>query len=444
MMKLFQSNVLWQRLFLIGCTIGAIAHGYVISFGRSDKIRDFDLHRSFGKAFLEGDNLYWIGYLYPYMPIGAMYFSPLALVERNLGLFLRYSVAVCTLVISLVLLKRMVESRYHIKASKGLIPGVITVVLILQFLLYDLDDGGPQLILTGMLIAGIYFVWKGSQKIGALWFGLAIALKVSPALFVPFFMWKRMWRLACYTIIAALIWILLPVVWMGSSNWWTYQKIWIETAVGSAVGINTAITLDNVERVRNQALRPALMRYLMTYPEDHPIRKDDPAYTPLLDLSPGIAHSIGIVAVMALITLFCWHTRHPYRGPLDPEWLKECSGVMIITLLISPMAWIQHLPWLLPGVYLIIAAIVMKKHIDPTTLVVLSGYVLLTVILNYEVIGKRNFQVLLSYHPFTIAMLLILGILLFSPSLARVSEYKPGIPLKAEGWEKSPEMGIEG
>ncbi|MCH7615421.1 MAG: DUF2029 domain-containing protein [Nitrospinae bacterium] len=420
MIKSLHPSLLWQRLFLFSCFIGATVHGSVVAFGRPGRFRDFDFHRDFGAHFLSGEYLYSNAYLYPYMPSAAMFFAPLALLDRDLGIFLRYSVAVCALLISLVFLQRMVESR-HSKKINGLIPGILTVVLTLQFILYDLDDGGPQLILTGMLVAGIYFVWKGSEKGGALWFGLAIALKVSPALFVPFFIWKRLWRLAGYTILAAMFWVALPIVWMGSSNWWAHQKVWFETAAGSAVGITTWHTLDNVQRVRNQALRPALMRYLVTYPENHPIRKDDPAYWPLLDLPTGVADTIGIVATVALLSIFCWYTRHPYRTPQDSNWVKECSGVMIITLLISPMAWIQHLPWILPGLYVIIATIFVKKCIGRPTFAALGGYLLLTVILNYEFIGKQNFQVLLSYHPFTIAMLLVLGILLFSRNLAYVS-----------------------
>jgi len=421
MNALLSSNLLWRRIFIFGCLIGTTAHGYVVAFGRSQHIRDFDLHRQLGERFLSGTDLYANGYLYPYMPSGAMYFAPLALLDRNPGLFLRYSVAVCALLVSLALLKRMVDPIFYTK-NDGLIPGVLTILLTLQFILYDLDDGGPQLILTGMLVAGIYCLWKGYEKTGALWFGLTIALKVSPALFVLFFIWKRMWRVTAYTILASLFWITLPIVWMGSSSWWAHQKIWIETAAGSAIGNTTWITRDNVQRVRNQALRPALMRYLVTYPEDHPIRKDDPAYRPLLNLPSGLAQAIGIAATGTLIFLFCWRTRRPFHGPGDAEWAKECSGVMIMALLISPMAWIQHLPWLVPGVYVIISTIFQKRSIAPLTAVALGGYVLLTVLLNYEFLGKHNFQVLLSYHPFTIAMLLVLGILLWSRSLTPISE----------------------
>ncbi len=160
--------------------------------------------------------------------------------------------------------------------------GAVTVLLAFQFILQDLDDGGPHLILLAILTAGIYSAWRGREKLGAMWFGLAIALKVSPALFLPFFLWKPQWRLAGFATIAAGCWIILPMMWMGPGSWWSHQREWILVAAGSSVGQDTPITVENEQRVRNQSLGQTLMRYLVTFPEDHPLRREDPGYVALL------------------------------------------------------------------------------------------------------------------------------------------------------------------
>jgi uncharacterized membrane protein len=154
------------------------------------------------------------------MPTGAMYFSLLALLDRSIGLALRYTAAIICLWMTCVLFHRMIKDRFKELAQANLILGIIAVALAGQFILYDLDDGGPHTILMGMLVGAVYAVWKGREKFAAIWFGLAIALKVTPGLFLLFFLWKRQWRLALYTAVATACWIILPIVWMGPASWW--------------------------------------------------------------------------------------------------------------------------------------------------------------------------------------------------------------------------------
>jgi len=85
MMKSLHPSLLWQRLFLFSCFIGATVHGSVVAFGRPGRFRDFDFHRDFGAHFLSGEYLYSNAYLYPYMPSAAMFFAPLALLDSELA-----------------------------------------------------------------------------------------------------------------------------------------------------------------------------------------------------------------------------------------------------------------------------------------------------------------------------------------------------------------------
>jgi hypothetical protein len=113
-----------------------------------------------------------------------------------------------------------------------------------------------------------------------------------------------------------------------------------------------------------------------------------------------------------LVIGFSWHTRRPYKGPGDPDWARECSGLLILMLFLSPLTWIQHLPWLLPALYWIVAKACSKEGLSHLSKVAMGLYVMIAVVLNYEVLGKHNFLVLLSFKPFTIGMLLIFAVLI--------------------------------
>jgi len=411
--KLIDVRTPWARVcFVAACLTAAAIHGWIIAFYRSFHLRDFDVHREVGRRFFSGEYLYGGGLCYPYMPAAAMYFSPLALIDRNTGLALRYAVAVICLLITFALLFRMARAQFPALDRASLTVGTLTVLLALQFVLQDLDDGGPHLILLAMLTVGIYAASRERNVLAGLWFGLSIALKITPALFVLFFIWKRRWRLAGYTVLATIIWIMLPATWMGPSNWWNHQKEWAANAGLSLTDRHTGMAEENEQRVRNQSLRPTLMRYLITYPEGHPVRRDDPGFTPVLNMPPRMAHLVVVILTAGLIGLFTWATRTPWRGPTDLDWLRQCAALLILLLLLSPITWQQHLVWLIPGLFLVVTDVIVGGNVSTARAAAFGGYIVLTMVLNYEVLGKQRFAMVLSYHPFAIAMLLVLGLLM--------------------------------
>jgi len=90
---------------------------------------------------------------------------------------------------------------------------------------------------------------EGTGGLGAIWFGLATTLKVTPGLFLLFFLWKRQWRLAACTAAAIVGWIVLPEVRMGSASWWSQQQEWTRVALGSALRNRTPGAALSEDRV---------------------------------------------------------------------------------------------------------------------------------------------------------------------------------------------------
>ena len=404
----------WARraIVAIACVVVVATQWVVIAHRRAIAPGDFDVSREFGRRFLEGQHLYEGGLHYPYLPSAAMYFAPLALVDSNLGILLRYGVAVACLWLTLFLLYMMVRERSAQVASKRLTIGVLTLVLASHYIIRDLDDGGPHIILLAVLVGGIYSVWKGHDELGAIWFGLATALKATHGLFLPFFLWKRQWRLAACSLIATACWIVLPMVWMGPSSWWSHHRQWSRIALGSVLGARAEVAEQSELRVQNQALRPALMRYLVSYTEDHPLRLSHPGSLPALTLAPATANGLATLAMLGLLAICAWQTRRRYHGPNDPAWLLEASVILILAPLLSPVTWVQHLVLLVPALYLIVSEDRGIKRLGTPASAAMAAYVVFALVLNREVLGKDLYLLLLSYHSHTLCMLLVLGVLL--------------------------------
>jgi hypothetical protein len=414
-MNEFVRSPLFARLVKMGLAVAALVHGYIISFGRSFHFRDIDIHREIGRRFLTGDYLYANDYCYMYLPTTGIYFAPLLILERNPSLALRYAVAIGGLVLTTMLFHRMLCGASDSRNWSRLLVGVGAGALTLQFILNDLDDGGPHLILLGILTGGGYAIWKGKERIGAALIGLGIVLKITPGVFILLFLWKRQWRLASYTVLATVLWIILPILYMGPASWWEHHLEWTNNAVLSVLDRQREGRQENELQKANLSLRHTMLRYLVTYPKTHRLRQVDRAYTPVLDLPPPVANAIVGLAALGLLALFARSSGRVFQGPGDPSWARDCAGTLMLALFLSPITWDQHLVWMIPAAVVVVAAAArVSGNLGRTGYAMLALYIILTIVLNYEVVGKANWEALKSFHHLGIAMLILYGLLLTS------------------------------
>ena len=408
---------LFARLVKIGLAVAALVHGYIVSFGRSFHFRDIDIHREIGRRFITGEYLYANDYCYMYLPTTGIYFAPLLLLERNPSLALRYAVAIGCLVLTTMLFHRMQCGASDSRIWSRLLVGVGAGVLSLQFILNDLDDGGPHLILLGILTCGVYAVWEGRERIGAALIGLGIVLKITPALFVLLFLWKRQWRLAAYTVLATVLWVILPLLYMGPMSWWDHHLEWTNNAVLSVLDRQREGRQENELQKANLSLRHTMLRYLVTYPKTHRLRQVDRAYTPVLDLPPPVANAIVGLVALGLLVLFARSSTRVFQGPGDPSWARDCAATLMLALFLSPITWDQHLVWMIPAAVVVVAAAArLSGTLGRTGYAMLAVYMILTIVLNYEIVGKANWEALKSFHHLGIAMLILYGLLLYRHS----------------------------
>ncbi len=411
----FVRSPLVTRLVKVGLVIAATVHGYIISFGRSFHFRDIDIHREIGRRFLSGEYLYANDYCYMYLPTTGIYFAPLLLLERNASLVLRYAVAAGCLALTTMLFHRMLCGDSKSKPWSRVLVGVGAGALTLQFILNDLDDGGPHLILLGILTGGIYAIWVGRERLGAALVGLGIVLKITPALFVLLFLWKRQWRLASYTVVAFVLWIILPVLYMGPVSWWNHHVEWTQNAVLSVLDRQKEGRQENELQKANLSLRHTMLRYLVTYPDTHLLRRVDRAYKPVLDLPSPVANGIVGVAALGLIGAFAWSSRRAFQGPGDSSWARDSAGTLMLALFFSPITWDQHLVWMIPAACVVVAAAArVSGGVSRAGYAMIAVYIVLTMVLNYEVVGSARWEALKSYHHLGFAMLILFGLLLRS------------------------------
>jgi len=401
-----------RRAFVAVCLAVVVVQTVVIVHRRETHRGDYDVSREMGRRFLAGEHLYAGGLHYPYTPTAALSFAPLSLVAPGVGLALRYAVSIVALWLTLRMLRALVGRRHRLDPSAVCAIEAFTLVLASQYIVRDLDDGGPHLQLVAMLVAGIFCVARGQAVLGATWFGLGTVLKAPVGLMLPFLLWKRQWKAAALAVAAAVLWTVLPMAWMGPASWWRHQEEWSRTALQSVLGNTQPGVRESEQRVQNQSLKLALTRYLVTYPDGHPLRLAHPAYLSFGAMDARAADWVVKGGVLMLLLGCAWLTRRRYGGLDDPRWPLEGSAVLILALLLSPVTWTQHLVLIIPALYLVM---VEGQAIRPLGSLASAGmwtYAVLALVLNRDTVGKALSLVLLSYHIHTLALLLVLAIVL--------------------------------
>jgi Glycosyltransferase family 87 len=387
-----------RSYLLIGLAAAAVAIDLTtIILRRQHHGGDFDISMEFGRRFLNGEFLYRGGLHFPYMPAAAMWFGLFALLPVPVAFALSYWLAIGSIVLVVWILRRSVFGVARTALSDSYYVEITTLLLASHYIVRDLDDAGLNSILLGFVMLGVYLVGRKYYAVGSLSIGLAIALKATCGIFVPFLIWKRQWSLALLTAASAALWIMLPAVWMGPANWWAAERDWIDSAVGFALGRYPAAELYyGYLNVGNQALRPAL-QYLLT------------ACGGYLYYTARIISALG---ALLLIGAFCWAIRRPYTREMGIQWLSESSALLIVALMLAPVAWVQHMVFALPAIYMVAASWFLSERAPTVVSCALVAYLILVFGLSRTILGKAGYQVALACHMHTAALLIILVLVL--------------------------------
>jgi hypothetical protein len=234
--------------------------------------------------------------------------------------------------------------------TKPLPSYVQAVVLLLSFrpILSDLHHGNNNLVIMFLVVTSLYAWRKGYDVLAGLVLALAISYKVTPALFVPYFAYKRSWRTVGATFLGLGVFLLIvPSVFLGPQFNWECLTMWWHRMIGPFVAKG-----EGSPQEVNQSMVGVLTR-LLTDAKLGPGRYDAHLDVNLVSFSRPLvgyllkALSFGLVALLALLCRTRTHRRD------DLRLLGEFSLIVLTMLFISERSWKHHyVTLLLPYTYL--------------------------------------------------------------------------------------------
>ena len=346
------------RLFQL-LTVAALAWAGWRLLGHTPYRIDVDVYRMGGQAWLDGRPLYADGTMFhtrggldlpfTYPPLAAVAFAPFA------WLPLPVASAAITLT-TLVLLIASDGARADPSGRVGRRPPspasrpgcgdagwpravVAPAVIYLEPIRSNFDFGQINVVLMTLVIADC--VPRKTPWPRGMLLGLAIALKLTPAVFLLYFLLRRDTRALLVTTASAVVATLagFALAWRDSLEYWT-ETVRNTDRIGT-VTLNT-----------NQNIAGALAR---------------------LGLGEGERFVVWTVACFAVLGLTVWAARRALRAD-EPVLALIC--VAMFGLVVSPVSWSHHWVWALPAV--LVCAVVAYRHRHAALgLVTLAGIALM-------------------------------------------------------------------
>ncbi len=360
----------WALRFLIAL---AIFEGIWTTAFRDN---DFLCHRQHGERFLqrqfERDH---------YPPGRALMNAALALAPYRLTRAIVYCLALAGLLacyrIWSGLAARTNQPGAQATGATTRAAAMLAVILLLPYVIRDLDECGLQLILLFLLTMAAWALSRGKSVQTGFWLGTAVCYKMTPLLFLPFLLWKRQWSAAASMAVFFLLWCAAPALYSGWQHNLEAHKMWLAEMQHLKESHQAYPSLGDREppKIYNMSVQAAIARYLEIYPPGHPLYIDHPCFLQFGNLSSDAAYYTlqGILACLGLA--FAWKTRRPWQETAGSAFTGEWAVVCLMCALLSPSCWKQHVVLILPCMFLMIRQFIATNALRGWRLALLGGCV---------------------------------------------------------------------
>jgi hypothetical protein len=201
----------------------------------------------------------------------------------------------------------------------------------------DLSHGNVNLFILFLVVAALYALRHGRDWLSGCSLALAIACKLTPALFIPYLVWKRAWRALAGCLVGLVLFLLIvPAVRLGNARNLEDLKSWTEQMIAPYL-LKGNVTSE----LANQSL-PGVVYRLATHSPSVMDFKGPAQYENLLDLDPRWAGWIikGCMALFVALVLCCCRT--PLEPRTNPRLAAEFSLILLGMLLFSERTWKHH------------------------------------------------------------------------------------------------------
>jgi alpha-1,2-mannosyltransferase len=296
------------------------------------------------EALGRGENIY-AAFNYPNPPIMAILLRPVVSLPPTVSAAVWFALKVTMAALLLAWSVRFV------RGAGPPLPDLavgLAVLLALQPILGDLAHGNINLFVAAVTFAALDLFRRRWDASAGVVLALAIACKVTPALFLPYFVWKRAWRVVAGCLVGLVLWFgVVPGAVLGNDYNRTLLTSWYERMVKPFV-VDGQVTSEHP----NQSIPGVVFRLLtsapsfLEYGEDGNGPPEAAGSHTIVDLGVPAARTITKAVTLGfglLILVACRARTDRTADARDgPRLAAEWSLILLGMLLLSERTWKHH------------------------------------------------------------------------------------------------------
>ena len=333
-----------RRAVWVLAGVVAIAAGIVHAGKAADERSAFIRWRPQVLDFWRGTNIYDRN-MFPNPPILPITLYPLMTLPPVTGAMVWFTLKVALTAASIALCFRWVRPEGRPLPS-WFQAGVI--VFALRPILSDLHHGNNNLVILFLIVAMLEAWRRGYDVLAGLVLALAISFKVTPALFVPYFLYKRSWRTVGATCLGmGLFLLVLPSLVLGPAFNGECLGMWWHRMLSPYLTKGAASPQEI-----NQSMAGVLTR-LLTATRTGDGRYDVHIALNVVAWPPHVVRLLLKGLALGFVALLAFFCRTETKRRDDPRLLGEFALIVLTMLFLSERSWKHHfVTVLLPFTYL--------------------------------------------------------------------------------------------
>jgi len=312
----------------------------LLGFVFSSNLVDFPVYYSAGRSLLSGrTDLYAPDFAlgrvmdYRYPPFFLFAVLPLSLIPYPIAAYVWYLFCAAAVAGCAVIVSRVFDG---LRASKTMCAFVALAVV--QYFVMALHYGNAHLVAVFLLFASLYFFLQRKDLPAAVLISLAITIKMTPALLLPYFVVKKRWKLLAATSLFVMMFNIVPSIYFGFRENNHLLQAWYGHVIESQ-------TFHEDNGPINLSLKGQLRRYLS--PVDYSQRVDGDVGYPtvnLLDASRETTEqlwmAIAATIFVGVLVFIMWRsipTRDSEAKPQRQLISLELGLMICLALLVGPL-----------------------------------------------------------------------------------------------------------
>jgi hypothetical protein len=286
---------------------------------------DFRVYHATAERFLQKKDIYDRPDMeitpFKYSPMFALLVSPLGLVSRHTASLIFFTLNFATLILLCFFAARLLGVT-GLSGVQKVFLFFIPILFTSRFILHVWDSGQVNLIMFLLAVLSLYFMKQGKDMLSGATLGLSVMFKYMPAVFVPYLIFHKKYKIVAWILVFVVIWCLLPAFVVGWDREVFYLQKWLPSIS------ETSLDHGSWYDYKNQSLYSAVLRYFTK----------DATYGPRwtgLSFEQGLGLSVLLGGLIYILVLL--------KGRNVPEQPKlDWSILFLCMALFNPNAWMMN------------------------------------------------------------------------------------------------------